>query len=302
MLAVDPGYAQRDSVFQDDIEAIRDRLIRVRDRMRAQIRCGSSYHKVVTAPGLPDYWRYVGGCGDLATGAENIDFRQWQDAPSTRPSDDFIAVLRAGVEGYRIGLELKMGIPELERFIRRLDAMGSFHIDRADADAVVDGRLQIVLSGAFPDPQGVKLTLPDRGWWGGILCNLVYVPARIEEASRSSIRISVAPQKVGTFCLINLGHYDGKSFRFTRLSNPGVVIVPSLGEEETGTQIWVDFAFTGIELGTSAQAFNTVAEALSAAPDGGTIIFKPGVRRETLTIDKRLSLQSSGGPVTIGRQ
>ncbi len=70
----------------------------------------------------------------------------------------------------------------------------------------------------------------------------------------------------------------------------------------TASDTWVHFQYIGTELGSFAQPFNTLGEAVNSASRGGTVKFKQsGTSSETLTISKTLDLQALGGPVTIGR-
>lgn len=70
----------------------------------------------------------------------------------------------------------------------------------------------------------------------------------------------------------------------------------------TTSDTWVDFQYNGTETGTFTQPFNTLGEAANAASHGGTVKFKQGgTSAETLSISKRLELQATSGPVTIGR-
>ncbi len=62
----------------------------------------------------------------------------------------------------------------------------------------------------------------------------------------------------------------------------------------------VDFAFDGRELGTPLHPYNTLSEALVKAEEGATINLGPGSSDESLTIDRSMTLRSTGGPVTIG--
>jgi hypothetical protein len=72
------------------------------------------------------------------------------------------------------------------------------------------------------------------------------------------------------------------------------------------TIVWVDFTYTGTESGTQAEPYNTLAEAINAVAVGGEIIIKGGVTSETFTglnkIDKEVTIKSSGGTATIGKQ
>ncbi len=72
--------------------------------------------------------------------------------------------------------------------------------------------------------------------------------------------------------------------------------------DATLSDVWVDFTYTGTELGTQAQPYNTLAEAIDAVEAGDEIIIKAGTTSETLTIDKNVTIESSGGTATIGKQ
>jgi subtilisin family serine protease len=66
--------------------------------------------------------------------------------------------------------------------------------------------------------------------------------------------------------------------------------------------IWVDFAFNGAECGSSANPFDSLAEAVAVVGSGGTISIKPGSTNETASgINKPLTLKAVGGTVTIGQ-
>lgn len=65
--------------------------------------------------------------------------------------------------------------------------------------------------------------------------------------------------------------------------------------------VWVDFRNAGPQTGTFNSPFSTLVEGVAATPRGGTLRVKSGSRRETVTIDKGIRIESYGGPVTIGR-
>jgi M6 family metalloprotease-like protein len=70
----------------------------------------------------------------------------------------------------------------------------------------------------------------------------------------------------------------------------------------TASETWVDFQYNGTQVGTFAQPFKTLSQAVNAASHGGTVKFKTsGASAETLSITKRLDLRAIGGPVTIGQ-
>lgn len=63
---------------------------------------------------------------------------------------------------------------------------------------------------------------------------------------------------------------------------------------------WVDFSYSGTEVGSPAQPFNTVAEALQVVPPGGRIWFRPGSTPESPLVDQSITFAALGGPVTLG--
>ena len=67
------------------------------------------------------------------------------------------------------------------------------------------------------------------------------------------------------------------------------------------TEAWVDYAWGGVETGSQAQPFNTLAEALAASEDGATIHVKPGSGAEAIRITKPVRIDAPLGAATIGR-
>ena len=66
------------------------------------------------------------------------------------------------------------------------------------------------------------------------------------------------------------------------------------------TEVWVDFTYPSIEIGTPAQPFDTLAEALSSVDPNGAIHVAPGASHETLSITGPVTIQASSGLVRIG--
>jgi hypothetical protein len=72
--------------------------------------------------------------------------------------------------------------------------------------------------------------------------------------------------------------------------------------------IWVDFGYSGTELGTFDQPFNTVIEGVNAITtfvdtavlEFPTLYIKAGSRNERPTISKRMRIEACGGTVRIG--
>jgi len=69
---------------------------------------------------------------------------------------------------------------------------------------------------------------------------------------------------------------------------------------EIGGTIHVDRAYSGVELGTLTQPFNTVAEAINFAWNGARIKIRAGSYAENVTTSKTLTFLSDGGLVAIG--
>jgi hypothetical protein len=70
----------------------------------------------------------------------------------------------------------------------------------------------------------------------------------------------------------------------------------------TDGDVWVDFAWTGVENGTFSFPYNTLAKGVNALPYGENnhIYIKTGTSSETMTISKPLTIIAVGGPATIG--
>jgi hypothetical protein len=85
---------------------------------------------------------------------------------------------------------------------------------------------------------------------------------------------------------------------------------PRRHDSETGefavagsnSEVWVDFAYSGPSEGDVCRPFNTIAAAVGAVKDGGTIRLVPGASRERGFIGggKRFTLVAPRGGVTIG--
>ncbi len=69
-----------------------------------------------------------------------------------------------------------------------------------------------------------------------------------------------------------------------------------------GVDVWVDFDYVGPEDGSYGRPFNTLTEAVSAAPASGTIGIRAGSTSETPTISDPVTILACGGTVTIGAQ
>jgi hypothetical protein len=66
--------------------------------------------------------------------------------------------------------------------------------------------------------------------------------------------------------------------------------------------VWVDFGHTGLEAGTFAAPWNTLAEGVANADPGQVVRLRAGASSETPTISDPLSLEAFDSPVTVGGQ
>jgi hypothetical protein len=103
-----------------------------------------------------------------------------------------------------------------------------------------------------------------------------------------------------------LGWLDGTPTRTRIYVHPFSVGAPDITVEWISeSETWVDFAYPGgiffPEFGTFFNPFNTLAEGVGFASHGGVLRIKSGTTPETAYINKRLFIDSYGGPVTIGR-
>jgi len=64
--------------------------------------------------------------------------------------------------------------------------------------------------------------------------------------------------------------------------------------------IWVDFNYSGTEVGTESAPFNTLGEGVNAVVPGGTVRIKAGVTGEVLDITKEVRLEAPEGEARIG--
>ena len=65
-------------------------------------------------------------------------------------------------------------------------------------------------------------------------------------------------------------------------------------------EIWVDFAWGGLELGTFYNPFSSLGDGVNAVSQNGTIMINAGSTEEILTIDTPVRIEAVDGPVRIG--
>jgi hypothetical protein len=66
-------------------------------------------------------------------------------------------------------------------------------------------------------------------------------------------------------------------------------------------EVWVDFDHTLTEIGTFDFPYATMVRGLNSVAYNGTLKLMAGSSRETPTINRRVTLEAYGGPVTIGQ-
>jgi Galactose oxidase, central domain len=93
--------------------------------------------------------------------------------------------------------------------------------------------------------------------------------------------------------VVVFGGYGGPGF--TRHADTWELVSYVPGE------VWVNFAHQGIENGTFAFPFNTLAEGVAAAPDHGTVRLAGGGTADTGTFARPMTWRAAGAPVTLGR-
>jgi len=110
---------------------------------------------------------------------------------------------------------------------------------------------------------------------------------------------NVSPSSHITYVEIN-AHHNGMmhnqhlSHLIKRRLGTFTVIIP-------GEVVWVDFNHSGLQNGSFALPFNTLAAALAAVNPGGTIRIMNGSTSETAVINQHVQVEAVGGTATIGQ-
>ena len=71
--------------------------------------------------------------------------------------------------------------------------------------------------------------------------------------------------------------------------------------EPTTDTVVVDFSFSGHEVGSDANPFNTLQEGVDNVSEDGEIRIRDGISGKALVINKKVKLTAEGGIVTIGQ-
>ncbi len=93
----------------------------------------------------------------------------------------------------------------------------------------------------------------------------------------------------GRLTRVDYGNNKTITFTYDKAGNITQKII------STALPLWVDFTYTGTELGTEALPFNTLAEAVDAASDGDIIKIKDCASiSEPITINKNVIIKCGG--------
>lgn len=124
----------------------------------------------------------------------------------------------------------------------------------------------------------------------------------------TALAINPLPAVVGAGGSSTLTHFDSSpcnsvvaviTNQSQTADNPGSCTARSYRLRATNI-VYVDLNATGFEDGSPEHPFNTVTEGVNNVPTGGTVRIAAGTYPETLTINRAMLLQSTGGIVIIG--
>ena len=101
----------------------------------------------------------------------------------------------------------------------------------------------------------------------------------------------------GFATLADLKAYDQNGNGVLTLAD---LLASTVGPVGVATPVYVNFSYAGTESGTLAQPFNSLLEAATFVANGGAVNLTSGTTNETLTVNKDVTLVSSGGLVRIG--
>jgi len=119
-----------------------------------------------------------------------------------------------------------------------------------------------------------------------------------------------------TFNWSSTGVMTGTKIVFTQFTLPPkmpsgnfsmVVVANGIASDPVSFEgpVWVDFNYSGLQLGSYEYPFETLGAGVSAVASGGTITInssvQPSVSSETMTISTPMTITSVGGPAVIGQ-
>jgi len=161
---------------------------------------------------------------------------------------------------------------------------------------------------------GTSVTIIDRSGSpsSSFGCSGDNIDAILDDEAASPVESECSagtPTINGTFTPNNpLSAFDGEDLSGTwtltvsdnASPDPGTLVswglVPTLVPR---VSVWVDFNYSGTDLGTESQPYNTLAEAVNAVAEGGEVIIKGGITNEILTIDKKVTIKTVDKTTTI---
>ncbi|RME38524.1 MAG: hypothetical protein D6788_07280 [Planctomycetota bacterium] len=89
----------------------------------------------------------------------------------------------------------------------------------------------------------------------------------------------------------------GEAYNARTINNTGDTMA---GFRSRSSLVWVDFSYFGLEAGTQLLPYNTLIEGVNNVAGLGTVRIRTGSSPETISIIQPLTIDVSGGPVTIG--
>jgi hypothetical protein len=110
---------------------------------------------------------------------------------------------------------------------------------------------------------------------------------------------SVADGQASVYIRWVMGTTDS-SVTYSGWNIDDIAIVGDVTGPVPSDNIWINFAHSGVELGTQALPFNTIAEGVAYLNPGGTLHLATGSTSETARLTSAMLLQAEGGAVRIG--
>ncbi len=113
----------------------------------------------------------------------------------------------------------------------------------------------------------------------------------------SSTGLQTGSQVVSTECVIPGNVFNNAGTFTVQVVANGIASDPI----SFAAPIWVQFGFGGVQLGTQVNPYGTLAQAVNAVAPGESILIKPGLSHETMTISKAMTINTWNGTATIGQ-
>lgn len=156
----------------------------------------------------------------------------------------------------------------------------------------------ISLSSAAPDPTGAAITVDVS--LSESSSNFVSGDVSLSNATISNFsgsgdtyNFTLTPVAPGLFSAqVNAGAFFDQAGNANTASNV-------LSRTYAPSEVYVDFDFSGTELGTLAQPYNTLAEGVAAVAVSGTVKLT-GDTNETARVTKAVRIEATSGPARVG--